>query len=215
MQWGVVWTIILISVAMWFLSNLFRGGEDERAQGRPGQDPRRNPGGRGKTAGADIDRFLEEINRRRKEAAERQGVKPPEALSPATARPRRPRPQRPEPSPRSAQIPMALPVARAERRPEVRRTLEEPVLAVAVEEVVKPASERKPARTALPAARVQAVAVVAEPVLPASLTAIATVSMKAQSPALTQLMSLLRTPQTLRTAVLLHEILGPPRCRRR
>jgi hypothetical protein len=35
------------------------------------------------------------------------------------------------------------------------------------------------------------------------------------SPAIAQLHSLLRNPQTMQTAVLLREVLGPPRCRRK
>src|SRR5712692_1259247 len=106
----VVWTIILVAVAMWFLSNLFRGGADERSKDASRLSPRRPGATRGRPAGTDIDRFLEEINRRRKQAADREATKPPAPVPTTAARPRqRPRPARPEPT-RTSSIPTVLPV---------------------------------------------------------------------------------------------------------
>ena len=190
---AAVWTIIIVAVAMWFLSNLFRGGEDERAKGDAKGPPRRTPAGRGRPAGNDIDRFLEEINRRRKQAAERESTRtqPP---PPPAARPRpRTRTARPE-AERGAAIPMVLPVEPA-RREAVRRPAPPP-------EPAKPQAVRPVEQSPAPVS-----AVAQENVAPV-------LTVRPQPPALTQLQSLLRTPQSLRTAFLLKEILGPPRCRR-
>src|SRR5262245_48923245 len=84
MEWVKI-AIPLIAVAVWLLSTLARGTRDDR---RPTPRPRETPAGgdappRPRRPVSDIDRFLEEVNRRRREAGERAKPDRPEATPPA------------------------------------------------------------------------------------------------------------------------------------
>src|SRR5437867_834804 len=102
LRWEWVLGIMVVAEMVWILSSLFRGSEEERRG--PGQRPgsRRgdSPAARQRPASSNVDRFLEEINRRRREAAERQVGVParrlatpaPAARTPPSAESRRLRP---------------------------------------------------------------------------------------------------------------------------
>jgi hypothetical protein len=81
------WIVPLIVFFLWIINGLLRGSDEERRQasgrapGRtePGRPPRKQP--------TDIERFVEEVNRRRRENVERRPGTPI-AAKPAPARPR-------------------------------------------------------------------------------------------------------------------------------
>jgi hypothetical protein len=189
MGWEVL--IPVIAIAVWILSSLLRGSEDDRQVNRPragngGRDPEAGPARRPVN---DIDRFLQEVQRRRQS-------EPPTRTPP----PPRPMPEAPVPSPRSRR--RAVPPAEfPPLRPAPPPPRMEPVEVEAV--VVVPA----PVPVARPAERAPRPP---EPPPPPPRPAPSVPVSSAGG----QLMALLRSPQTLQTAVLLHEILGPPRCRR-
>jgi hypothetical protein len=178
--------ILPVLLGIWFLINLIRKADEERrsrekaaAGDRPAPRPRRPPP-------EDIDRFLEEVNRRRRQSTERrpgtEGPRPVVAV-PAPAPPVRPRPSpRPQPT----------------RQPPPRQpapAVAEVVVAVPAEIPVIPAPQWAPPPgpgTPQPAAG----------------------EGKAKA-APVSLGMLLRAPQNLRNAILLREILDPPLCRRR
>jgi hypothetical protein len=207
MNWAV-WLILLIPVAVSILSLLFKSKEEPKRDGRLRPPPTARPGGPtrpGRRPVSDIDQFLEEINRRRREAAERR--RPTEPTAAPTPPPIVERPAPPPPIPQREPLrPVPVPPPRLPRRPERERPLPtrirerplqpEPVL---VAEPVPPPPP--PAPPAPPA-----------PAVPAVLgTYVVT---RPPSPALTQLVTMLRSPQSLRTAILLREIFDPPVSRR-
>jgi hypothetical protein len=203
MQWE--WLVPVAVVFFWIVGSLIQGVEKERARMNrprlPGGD--RPPGERSpRRPATDIDRFLEEVNRRRRQAAERRpvpsGREKPAApvLGPAapTARPRgstrpgsgRPAVQVPSVPPSSGRILDALPAT--------DNTAAAEILAVA-SALHAPPSPSFPTETVPTSRSGNAVVENAPSLLP-------------------PLVELLRTEDNLRTAVILHEILGPPRSRR-
>src|SRR5438128_2262324 len=126
MHWE--WVVPVIFLIVWIISSLIQGTERERTRtNRPRSLPggERPPGERTlRRPPSDIDRFLEEVNRRRRQAAERSAPpasreRPPipaASLAPAPSRPRvaqRPTGGRPAVPPArlpSGKIPEALPV---------------------------------------------------------------------------------------------------------
>src|SRR5947209_20279834 len=99
-MWNAVTLIVIISVVMWILSSLFSAKDEEKPEAaRRGNG--RGPGQRPRSSSGDIDRFLEEMNRRRRQAPER-----PRRETPAAARPE-PRPVRTKPP-----VPPTPPAAR-------------------------------------------------------------------------------------------------------
>jgi hypothetical protein len=173
------WVIPVVALAIWILSQLARGAEARKgpmAQGR-----------RGKTTADDIDRFLEEINRRRQQQQRQQTEEEIPVAQPVRVEPpQRPRPAPPPPRPR----PSAIPPPPVRRKPVVAEVI--PVAEAVVEVLpVSPAElpPEVPAAMRSPAAK-----------LP---------------PRVTQVRGLLSSSDGIRAAILLTEILGPPRCRRR
>lgn len=181
MDWG--WWIPLIAVGIWIIVNVVRGLETARKEmpaPRPVDRPR---------PASDIDRFLEEINRRRQEQEQRRPVEPPpvrrqKPIPRSSQRPQRPAPSRPR---RPVAEPMvAMPVPAAEPIPEVLPAL--------------------PVESALPAAHGSLRVTI--PTLP--------LPQRGVLPAhLVELQRLLGSAQGLQAAVLAEQILGPPRSRRR
>jgi hypothetical protein len=199
------WLVPVLLLIFWIVSSLLQGLEKERARANrqrslpagdrpPGERPIRRPP-------SDIDRFLEEVNRRRRQAAERRPAssgreKPPVPTVGPTSTMPLPRsstgpvsrplavPVQPVSSPRG-KIPQAIPVT--------------PVTAAAEILAVASALRQPPAQSApLPAPTVTAITPPVESVAP-------------QIPPFAEL---LRNPDNLPTAVLLHEVFGPPRARR-
>ncbi|HXG12966.1 MAG TPA: hypothetical protein VNK04_24625, partial [Gemmataceae bacterium] len=122
MQGWEIWLVPLIAMAVWILGSLLRGGLEERQRDnlpRPG--PGGGPeGGRPSRPVSDLERFLEEVHRRRQAAAEkreRESPREPPSSSPerveSRPRPRSvPAPVRPPPPPRRPPRPAPPPVAR-------------------------------------------------------------------------------------------------------
>jgi len=144
-----------------------------------GKDERSEPARRPEPANADVERFLAEVNRRRREA-ERQETRPPTPSRPRKAE----RPQvvvaRRGPDDSARRFPGAAPPP-----PEV----------VLVETLSQ----------ALPVAGTSNVSSVEAPRL----------ARRATSRVIAEVLPLLRSPQSLAKAIVLQEILGPPKCRRR
>jgi hypothetical protein len=192
-----------------------------RPEGTP--PPRRPAPAPGSTGVTELDRFLQEVQRR-KQGASAKPAEPPPVAKPVEPRPRpsvsppptavrpagdqlpapRPRPRPPEqpPAPRPRPQPS---------RPESPKTVilvEEPVPVVEVVEERHPTWQPR-TRDAAPAG----VPRTAEQAYKTS-SAPATRTQAAESPVAAQLRSLLRTRQSLATAVVLSEIFGPPKCQR-
>jgi hypothetical protein len=188
MDWGVILVVFLIPLAVWIFSTLVRGNEEERAQNGRRRGPRAGgmAPGRPRPATSDIDRFLEEISRRRREGGPRPTPPAPQpAPAPTVQLPPTPRPQRrPGPTPRPKAPAKPTP-------PRVVQEIPQVVEVVVSEPVPTPPRPASPAPVAPPAG-------VRRPV----------------NPMAAQLLNLLRSPQGIRTAILLHEIFGPPVCRR-
>jgi hypothetical protein len=191
-NWVVVGILFAISIAVWIFVNLFRNREEDQHSTRP-----RRPA-------SDLDNFLAEIERRKRRAeASRERPAPPQAI--AVPPPRRAAPPQRPPSPRSpaARPPAARPVVVPLQRVEPIS----PVLLEVVEPVARP----------LPSAPSQRLPEVlpVSPQAPAQGPAPAAILLAAETPPAGTLQDLLRTPQSLRTVLLLREVLGPPVCRRR
>jgi hypothetical protein len=204
------WLVPIVVLGVWILSSLLRNNEEERRNPRkPRPFPDREGGQvdrpQGKSS-SDIDRFLEEVNRRRRQAGEARKVPPP--------------PERPQV--RTPPVAEAVPVQRQRRpppaqggRPVTPRARRQPVPERVVE--VLPQAEPVTAVEVVP----PAAPVLWPPVEDAYKLAGATSAGVAQvtgirkpSPELTQLAALLRTPQSMRSAMLLRIIFDPPVCRR-
>jgi hypothetical protein len=187
--------------------------------------PRPQPGERGAPrprAPGDLDKFLQEIQRRRRAADERdrppqaepqpQAERPPQKTidrPPLSADPG-PRPRPPQP-PRPAVVPAQPP-----RRRPTRSVPDQPPAARPVPEQRRPRVGAEPPLDVLPgpAAAVPVAVVVAEVAPPPEPTFPPTTRARQQSAALVQLAALLGSPQSLRAAIMLQEVLGPPVCQR-
>jgi hypothetical protein len=172
------WLLIVIPIIIFVVSVMLKGlapkapgGEDEVQPDEPSQ--------RTRPTATDVERFLAEINRRKREA-ERDDIREP----PPRREPRRERRQR---QPATAQPSRTRPVTvlrvseeEASRLPVVQAVEDEPVsVAPAAPPVVYLPAMSKPA-----------------------------------SPVLKEVLPLLRSARGRKAAVVLQEILGPPRCRR-
>jgi hypothetical protein len=199
---------LVIAVVVMIFSNIFKGTEDDKRR-RTGQSSERRP-----RAPADVDRILEEINRRQREAAARRqaGTVP----RPPTAAPRVASPPRPIPTViRVPTPPRQAPVVRRPTAAEVIRGpgRDQPATARRVTRVEMPADllipqaelvEDKPRRTRAAAGA-----------LPAEDASAPLARTRPPTAALVQLRQILQSGQALRTAVMLQEIFGPPLCRHR
>jgi hypothetical protein len=180
----IQYAIPLVVLAVWILSNLGRSAQQRAEKQLQAPRPAPRPASPPAAKGSDIDRFLEEVNQRRR----RQQQEKSASVRPTPAEPARPRPR---------------PTPPVKPRPRVQ----EPIL---VTQVVLPA---EPAiAVALPAAPVRSrPASLASAVIPATLAGEASARSSATA---TPLRELLQSSEGLRVAVLMNEILGPPRCRR-
>lgn len=187
MHWELLFPVIIVLI--WIVNSFLRGNEEEKPgprrrplpgnEARPGQVPRRPV--------SDIDRFLEEINRRRRESIERRPSPAPRETV-VLAEPIAPPPARSRPPSRpSVPRPAAKP---APKRPSLRMTEREPV--VEVLPIEEPAPAPPPSAYTFP------------------------VTGPSTEPAAGQksLQDLLRSREGLAAAFLLQEILGPPLCKR-
>jgi hypothetical protein len=232
----VILVVILVGVGIWIVSAVLRNTEEERQR-----NLRRPPGGeQGRAPGrpqTDLDRFLEEARRRQREASEkRQTSANPWARAPESAPAQRPkRVEQPR-------LPAARPVSQGDRVRASERGLEPPRTARPVPTMGKrgdlqqqpppsvrpamPAPSRLPASAARPPAGVAPVVLELVPeedensqvTLPAVLQPLKA-NASAQpprpaSPALAQVLAMLRTPKSAAMAYMLREILDAPKCRR-
>jgi hypothetical protein len=195
-----MWIVILIPVVIWILSTVIRPPEEQPRRGFPpgGEEPAEPR--RGRPPG-EVERFLEEINRLRRRASEEQ--RPSEA--PAA------RPEVPRPVPRRVVRPN---VPRPRPQPVSRPLEAAPLGKIPVPASVPPPPPPPPPAPAAP------VGVSGEvlDVIPVSRAPVLTslpAATAGLSPAATAIRDMFRNPQTLAAAIVLHEVLGPPKCRRR
>jgi hypothetical protein len=211
-QWGI-WTILLIAAGTFILLNLLRSREELRRQ-RPlsrggssrdaeGSEARKQP------PLTDLDRFLQEVHRRRN-ADETESAPKPAVRQPASGRTGN-RSSAPQPA-----VPVGRRSPRAgertpSRRPSASRAQEEVIpLAIAVEEPAgrgKVRSVPEPAAAAFPSSPPPPPAV-----LLSAKPAVVSVSGKQQD---RTFLAFLSSRQSLRDAVILREIFDPPLCKRR
>lgn len=179
------WIVPVIVVIVWVINAILKSRENEEPV-RP-----KRPGGgprEGRNPVGDIDRFLQEIDRLRQKTAEERGTAPP----PPVVRP----------------VPRARPVpAPAQRtRPAAR-----PPLAMEPLPLVQPASPAVPiVQPAAPGTRHGDTARTLVPSMAGRMAA----SYSVDLPRVNEALNLLRSRQSAATALVLKEILGPPKCRR-
>jgi hypothetical protein len=194
MNWE--WLFPVIIFLIWIVNTLVRSTQEDRQIKRPPRPGPENLRTQGRSQ-TEIERFLEEVNRRRRLAAERR--QPDEASAQVTTKPvlRRPEAAAPRPTvPRPANF-------RPAPRPSVERLKKAEAIVVA--EVV-PA---QPARANLSIPEVSAVlAAENKPILKSPPAG------EVSKIGLLRGLAFLNSPQNLRAAWIAREILGPPRCRR-
>jgi hypothetical protein len=216
-KWQWLLGLMVVAEMVWILSSVFRGNEEERRRQRQrprprGEDVPPNPERRPAT---NVDRFLEEINRRRREASERQVGTPTRRPGPVPlvrdagagrqGTQRRPSITQRPPSP-PARSRVAAPVL-----PSVEAAATKNVAMVVMDEEVlssREMSSRPPVAIAA-----QPAAGTAAPSSP-PVSSVPVVSRAEGSPVLPALLGLLQNRQSLQAAFALQEIFGPPRCRR-
>jgi hypothetical protein len=196
-----IWIVIIVFVLIWIVNNFLRSAQEERTANR------RRLGGDGQTATqgtrrpkTEIEQFLEEVNRRRRQKETRQSppaeeeqqpMRTPVAARPArqpAAEPRRPRP--------ATRVGRTMP----EREPQRPVPVEDVV-------VVDTASRPTVGQNTLG----QMTPVVGAPPAPAPATLVAD---EIRVTPLNELTTLLRSTEGMRVAMILQEVLAPPRCRR-
>jgi hypothetical protein len=179
---------------IWIINSLIRNAQEERQNKRPTRPPGdglRTPG-RSQT---EIERFLEEVNRRRRLAAERrESESAPVQIQAATAL-RRPEVSVARPATVRPATPRPIPT-----RPSDRGRAEGIVMAELV--------------SAEPVRSEGAVAAAVRPLVAQSVPATAPGEAEVTPPPPGGLTGILGNSDGLRAAFLIREILGPPRCRR-
>jgi hypothetical protein len=169
----IVWLLIVIPIIVYVLAILLKSAVPTALKSDD-ESTEQETGRRAQPTATDVERFLAEINRRKREAERG------EARSPERSEPRRQqRSQRPQ------RVPQA---------PVVRRVPEEFASQLPTVQAVEP--ERATVADAeMPPVHLQ--------------------SPSKGSPLLKEILPLLRSPRGRKLAVVLNEILGPPRCRGR
>jgi hypothetical protein len=180
------WIVPVIVVIVWVINAILKSRENEEPvrPKRPGGGPRD-----GRNPVGDIDRFLQEIDRLRQKTAEERGT----AVPPPVVRP----------------VARARPVpATAPARP---RPANRPPLIVEPLPIAQPASPAVPIRQSpTPPARHGDTARTLVPSMAGRMAA----SYSVELPRVNEALNLLRSRQSAATALVLKEILGPPKCRR-
>jgi hypothetical protein len=210
MHWE--WIVPVIVLAVWILSSLIRNAEEPPRLGRhrraPGAEPEADP------LPSEVDKFLYEINKMRRQGAAQASEQPrpqPPSERPARAEavPRE-RPPAPAPSEPDRSYPAPAPVVLAPRPEKPRQRQARPRRTEVARPLVAKVVVPQPGGQILDVIPVQQVT----PPPAAKITS--TVGQpRRPSPAVVQLRALLQTPGSMQTAILLQEVLGPPRCRRR
>jgi hypothetical protein len=200
---NLVWLLVVILVLVYIISNYLRASvrnanDQMEAAARRARQKERTA----RVGSSDIDRFLEEVNRRRRQALERRSgpiepetrplrVPPPIRQRVAT-KPLRERP--------AVQVPRPRPVARRPLGPPTPAT--EPAVVMDVLPVVE-----TPQPKWVPAPRTEQTQ---PPQVP-----IPAVAQEPPAPMLQQLSTLLSSEDNLRAAFVIQEVLGRPLCLRR
>jgi hypothetical protein len=188
------WVIPLLVLAVWIITNLLRAGNEyqkqQRRQQAQGNTPGRRPTG-------DIDRFLEEIQRRRRDGGKKAPVEAPSV--PVVQHP--PRPVKPPPLPRRAERQVRVPPLPRTRTP-ASQVVAPPIEVVVLEEV-------KPAEATMGIAEANVA-----PSERAAYRAPTVSAVKTPTPIAKALIDLLRTREGLQSAMLLQEVIGRPMCKR-
>jgi hypothetical protein len=175
------WMLPVFIVVVWIVQYILRNRENEEPVRAPrGKAADRPPN---RSAGSEIDRFLQEIERMKKKSAE----------------------DRPE-SPKANRGPLPKVVAAVAKPPRVRPVAPRVQVADAQAVPIIPL-ERLSASTAPAAIRAVGTLPTAPKAVPQA--------RRLLSPALEGALSLLRSPQSAASAIVLNEILSPPKCRRR
>jgi hypothetical protein len=179
------WVVPVIALVLWILNNLIRNADDKQAR-----NARRRAEAEeaqpAEQSKSDVDQFLEEINRMRRRTEPPRRQEPSEVV-------RAEEPPHPSEPARPVYVPTVVETPRPQRpRP---RPAQKPRTLVA-----KPSG-----------AEILDVIPVAVPAAPYKPAAVPT---RQPSPAVVQLRSMLRSPGTIQAAIILQEVLGPPRCRR-
>jgi hypothetical protein len=209
MDW-IKWLIPLVVVFVVILSNLARIAQEEKktnVRRRPGQGGPGDKPPRPRRTQSEAERFLEEINRRRRQASEQRRPvvvqRTPAPARPVVQKPpRRETPSANDPLARSAPAQPAVPAAAAEASMPSRRL---------------PAQQPQGVRQPTPVLEEVVVATVvpAQPPGEGPLTAPAvSEAAKSENPAAVTFRQLLRNRQSLKTAFILREVLDRPLCRR-
>ncbi len=191
--------IPLIIAAVWILNQLVKNREDPRRKPpplpAPGED---EPGPRPRRTASDVDKFLDEVRRRRARAEGREASAPVQA--PPRRRPpvRQPVPEVQRTFPPPSQVPPPLPRTRPPAPP-FSSSLPAPRIPPREDILVAEVVSLSPA----PAHRLTGLA--PAPVL----VPVPAVRATASTP-LAETLSLLKKRQTLAAAVVLREIFGPP-----
>jgi len=211
-----IWLIPLIMIIVWIVSSFARSGDNDKSKNRQQRTVRGERPATEKTwqrPSSEIDRFLEEVNRRRRQAGDRRPTaeEPPRPLPASLSRSQQATAPRQAPSPprstdrgKSANKRPASPAPSAKAPGPTAAALRvSEIEAINVPEVlpVAAASAPPPSADAFPAT-----GQMEQPAAAGSAGA-------GQFPG--QLVALLQGPQSLATAVILQEIFGRPRCRRR
>jgi hypothetical protein len=195
------WLVIVVFVLIWILNSFLRSGEEQKNANR-----RRNAGGRpdsGSRRKTEIEEFLEEVNRRRRQKTD-QATPAAEEAAPSMRTPLATRTTRP-----------ATPVRPEQRRqkPAVRpsrtvsqREIEQPVIAEAVVVMEEPPLSTV-GQTKLGQLR-------SVPERPAAAVQLTTMAPEIKAAPLAELTALLKSTEGMRAAMILQEVLGPPRCKR-
>src|SRR5207244_12770963 len=80
------WLVPVIILLIWIINHFLRGNEDDRPARRARTAERQGEGRPARRSTSEIDRFLDEVNRRRRQQAERR-QQPASPQEPATATP--------------------------------------------------------------------------------------------------------------------------------
>jgi len=219
MDW-VKFVVPLIAVAVWILANLARMPREQqrpvvrRPSPRPLDRPD-NPTAAPQRTATDVDRFLEEVARRRQEAAERRQVGPAETPPLSLEQREKARPSAPP-----VVVPVARRAATPERQAESRKKPRFSERPRALPEVLparpRPRVVEAPPITEFPGAAPAPPS--ASPPVPAPTETAAppgaAMPSAADASPVAQVLGWLRGGNTLPACIILHEIFQPPLCRR-
>ena len=194
--------VLVVFAVIWILNQFLRSAQEERTANR-----RRTPSGQSEGQGSrrqktEIEQFLEEVNRRRREKTESQQPPQSEASVPMPT-PLATRSTRPAGS--------ARPDARRQRsQVKAARTTPEREARAVLTEAVLVAEPR--ARPSVGQATLgQLTSIQDRPAPPVLLT---TMAPEIKAAPLAELTAVLQSTEGMRAAMILQEVLGPPRCQR-